>query len=60
MKITKRQLRLLIENFLKEESEIETISAAAEKALDYEEYAEKTIGIAKALGYPLLATFEED
>ena len=43
MKITKRQLRLLIENFLKEEGEIETISAAAEKALEYEEYAEKTV-----------------
>jgi len=43
MKITKRQLRLLIENFLKEEGEVETVSVAAEKVLDYEEYAEKTI-----------------
>lgn len=43
MKITKRQLKLLIENFLKEEGEIEIISRAAEKALEYEEYAEKTV-----------------
>ena len=47
MKITKSQLRLLVENFLKEEDALPAISGAAKKALKYEKYSVKTIDVLK-------------
>lgn len=47
MKITKRELKFLIEAFLKEEAELDDVSKSAEKLLEYEKYAEKTAAALK-------------